>query len=227
MAEAFTWESIHAYLRSKTHHGNPGLSQAKKIRLVRALSDDAAYWALKLKDSDEAGAREIAAVLMAPLWAAEDDRFEESVLALAQGADWEVREWATEPFIALYRARPHVAHERFVRWGEGASPAIKRAIAVASRTLAKGPAVRLEHLLTWADALAVEEDPYVRKNLGPFAIGEQFFVSISRRGASASRPLGRSPILGGALECGYGLLCPPGGPVLGSGQPLGPGFDRR
>lgn len=171
MAESLTWESIHAYLRSETHHGKPGLSQAKKVRLARALSGDAVNWALRLKDSDDAGAREIAAVLLAPLWAG-DDRWEASVLALAQDADWEVREWATEPFVACYRSRPDVAHERFVRWCEGASPTIKRAIAVASRTLAADPRVNPEHLLTWADAMAPEEDPYVRKNLGPFAIGD-------------------------------------------------------
>nr|WP_243239371.1 HEAT repeat domain-containing protein [Sulfobacillus harzensis] len=153
------------------HHGRPGLKAAKKSQLALELLADAAYWAPQLKNSAEPGARQVASLLFGSLWE-NSDAVEASVLELAEDPDWEVREWAVEAFIRFYRARPTVANARFASWAEGGSVSVKRAIAVAVRGLALDRAASLQHLLSWADRLADEEDAYVRKNLGPYAIGD-------------------------------------------------------
>lgn len=169
--EPWTWETIHQHLVSEWHHQKPGLSAAKKRQLARDLSPEGERWAPLLASSPLAGGREVAALLMGPLWAA-DDRWQEMVLALADDADWEVREWAVSPLEAFYRAHPEEAHGRFRTWAREGSVGLKRALAVLIRSLAHDQRALLDHLLIWADALADEPDAYVRKNLGPYAIGD-------------------------------------------------------
>lgn len=162
---------MESYLVSEIHHGRPGLSAAKKAALVRELTGEATHWIPRLAHSPLAGAREVAAHLIAPLWHERED-FDPLVSALADDPDWEVREWAVEPFVSRYSASPDRAGPQFVDWAESASDGVKRALALAVKSLARDPVIDVGPLLTILDQVARCEAEYVRKNLGPFVVGD-------------------------------------------------------
>lgn len=171
MAPEWTRERIKEHLLSETHHGKPGLSAAKKNRLARDLAPQANEWIPWLLASPIGGARQVGALLLAPLWA-EDESWTPAVLRLAEDADWEVREWVVEPFRCRYAQHPDASHFLYREWASGGTPGVKRAMAVAIKHLAHERQVAADRLLDLADLLADEEDEYVRKNLGPFAVGD-------------------------------------------------------
>ena len=170
-AQSWTLEQLETYLLSETHHGRPGLSAAKKCRLARGLQPDAERWIPLLARSPVAGAREVAARLIAPLWHNRAD-FDSLVLALASDDDWEVREWAAAPFVDRYAASPGESLPQYVAWADSAPDGVKRAIAVAVKSLAQRPDLEVDPLWTILDHVAVCEAEYVRKNLGPFVVGD-------------------------------------------------------
>ena len=167
-----TWSlsDIEAYVVSETHHGKPGLKASKKEALARELRPAADAWFPILRDSPVSGARQVAAQLASYLWSDHAD-LTESVWALADDPDWEVREWAVGPFVALGLARPG-AWALFREWADQGSEGVKRALAVALKHTAHTGRVEAAPLLSVADSLAVAESEYVRKNLGPFGIGD-------------------------------------------------------
>ena len=164
-----TLAGIEAVLTSELHHGKPGLSLAKKRRLAESLASDKDVWIPQLAASSVPGARELALFLIGGSWAERPD-WEGIVLRLSEDPDWEVREWASGAWLERYLFDPASAFPVYRRWAAHGSPWIKRALAVAVHGLASraDPAPLFEI----SDALAGEENPDVRKNLGPFALGD-------------------------------------------------------
>lgn len=171
MATRWTIDTLQAYMLSKTHHGQPGLSSRDKLALVHELEGEAEYWAPILANSPLPTARQVAAQLLGPLWLV-DPNWERVVLALADDPDWEVREWVVDPFRLRFQSDPEGTLPQFLYWAETATDPVKRALAVALRHMAKSGGPSIELLLMVADRLALAESPYVRKNLGPFCIGD-------------------------------------------------------
>lgn len=171
MAES-TWSlaEIEAYVVSETHHGKPGLKASKKDALARELSADAEIWFPILRGSPVSGARQVAAQLAGYLWP-EHPELTSSIWALADDPDWEVREWSVGPFVTLGLAQSG-AWSLFREWAEQGTDGVKRALAVALKHTAHSRRVDAASLLRAADALALSESEYVRKNLGPFGIGD-------------------------------------------------------
>jgi HEAT repeat protein len=95
------------------------------------------------------------------------------ILALAEDEDWITRETAAVLGGLLLAAHFERAYAVFEDWAGHPSARVRRAVAVSVRyagrlrVLAWGPA--LMHLLR---RLLCDADPYVRRNLGPFAIGD-------------------------------------------------------
>lgn len=165
----WTLEAIERQVTSELHHGTPGLNARAKAQLAQDLMPQAPYWVPRLKASREAGCREIAAKLVAPLWMAEDV-WTPTVLALADDADWEVREWAVDPFCHALRSG---AFERIESLSRESSEGVKRAIAVAVKSVAHDRIPELaDKLLHVIDPFMREEGEYLRKNLGPFCVGD-------------------------------------------------------
>ena len=167
----WTIAQLEAHLESEMHHGKPGLSAAKKQALVRALRPDARHWIPILAESPVPGAREVAASLIGPLWH-DSQELDAVVFRLAQDPHWEVREWAAGPLVDRYLADAEGSWALFCDWADHAPDEVKRALAVAIKSLAHSNHVSPDALLKIADRLVRFENDYLRKNLGPFAIGD-------------------------------------------------------
>jgi hypothetical protein len=171
MAESrWSLSDIEAYVVSETHHGKPGLKASKKEALARELRPEAEIWFPILSGSPVSGARQVAAQLAAYLWPVHPE-LAPSVWALADDPDWEVREWAVGPFVALGLVQPE-AWSLFREWAAQGTDGVKRALAVALKHTAHSGRVDAAPILGVADTLALSESEYVRKNLGPFGIGD-------------------------------------------------------
>ncbi len=171
MGSSWNLSAVETYLVSEVHHGKPGLSSRKKQALAQDLAEEALRWIPLLAQSPVSGAREVASLLIAPRWL-DDPSLTGLVWALAEDPDWEVREWAVYPFHVRYESGPESAFVLYRSWALQATPGVKRAIAVAVKGLAHAGKVAVGPLLELVEALIPEEDEYVRKNLGPFCLGD-------------------------------------------------------
>lgn len=171
MPRKWTLLEIETHLVSEMHHGKPGLSAKKKVALAEELRGHAASWIPSLMASIVPGSRQLAALLMAPLWL-QNPQYTEAVFRLAQDEDWEVREWAVVPFEERCLTDPQGSLPLYQYWAKDAPDGVKRAIAVAVKGVAHGRSVPPDALLDVVDALIVHPDSYLRKNLGPFCIGD-------------------------------------------------------
>ncbi len=121
---------------------------------------------------DTSGCRSLAAFVARPAYAEFPTEVRSLLHRLADDPNWEVREWAGS-------AAGFVLHDNFDQfyptlqaWTHDASANVRRAICIATMEAAnrKMPQ-RAEPLLALLDPLISDHDEYVRKNLGPFAIG--------------------------------------------------------
>ncbi len=171
MSQEWTLESLEQYLVSKTHHKKPGLPASDKRALVIQLTPTAQQWIPGLLVSSIPAAREVAAQLIGPLWMAMPE-YSELVVRLAGDPDWEVREWAVSPLVDRYRADPASAWGLYQKWVKEGPDVIQRALAVAIKVLAKVRDLPIEPLIALVDGLVAVEADFVRRNLGPFCIGD-------------------------------------------------------
>jgi hypothetical protein len=135
-------------------------------------------WASRLLQHPRRVDKELAAVILRPLIASHRADVERAVNRLARDDDWEVREAAASLLgDALERAfneylRPAQA------WMATGEPRLRRAVVVAAKYAARSRHPdRAEPLLDLIEPALAERDEYVRRNLGPFAIGDQLLRS--------------------------------------------------
>ncbi len=129
--------------------------------------------ALRLAVEPEPIARSIACILLADLWPNDRQAVLDRAVRLAVDPDWEVREWAAGIFgTALDRdfSSEYPTMQALVTHPE---PGVRRAIALAAMRAAEpSKPDRAEPLIALLEPLLTDRDDYVRKNLGPFAIGD-------------------------------------------------------
>ena len=97
------------------------------------------------------------------------------MLVLADDADWEVRECAAGLFARVLERDFERGLALFAKWTAHRSPNVRRAVALAAKSAAqeRRPG-RARPLLDLVERLLSDAAEYVRKNLGPFAIGDGF-----------------------------------------------------
>ncbi|HET8569029.1 MAG TPA: HEAT repeat domain-containing protein [Candidatus Limnocylindria bacterium] len=135
-------------------------------------------WASRLFAHPRRADRELAAMLLAPLVASHRAEVERAVLRLARDDRWDVREAAAtllgealdkdfEHWVSI--CRDHMAKP---------DARVRRAIVVAAKHAARSRAPeRAGPLLDLVEPALRDPDQYVRRNLGPFAIGDQLLRS--------------------------------------------------
>jgi HEAT repeat protein len=97
----------------------------------------------------------------------------ESLMKLAEHHDWQIREYVASSAGELFDRYFQELREHVLRFAQVGSPNVKRAIALSIKIAARSrDNERVNFLLDVTDKLLSEEDPYVLKNLGPFAIGD-------------------------------------------------------
>jgi 3-methyladenine DNA glycosylase AlkD len=135
-------------------------------------------WATRLLQHPRRVDKELAAVILRPLIGTHQPDLERAIHRLARDDDWEVRE-AAASLLGDCLERAFDDYLRPARaWVASGDPRLRRAVVVAAKYAARSRhADRAEPLLDLIEPALADHDEYVRRNLGPFAIGDQLLRS--------------------------------------------------
>jgi len=167
-----------AYLMGGVHHGRPGRPTSVKRQALLALraEGDAPRrfaWAQTLASQESYVARELACGLVDAGWPQRRSEVEATMLRLADDGDWEVRECAASLLHRIMELDFESALSLYAQWSQHRSANVRRAIVLAAKyTAAKRRPQQAEPLLDLLERHLPDTSEYVRKNLGPFAIGD-------------------------------------------------------
>jgi hypothetical protein len=180
------------YLVSGTIHGKPGIPVAELARigkiLRKYLSDKDLYDLGKtLLKRKEYTSRRIGASLVSYGWPKKRD-VEDLIRLAADDEDWQVRETAAGVFADLLEKDFGHFSKLFQKWIHHDNKNIKRAIALAVKydSKAEDPKKWMTYFKL-IDPLMSEPSEYVRKNLGPFAIGDGLLARFPRETLDACK----------------------------------------
>ena len=174
-------EAIAVLDSQKTAHaGTP--RQAIKLQAAKLVSShygestpDLYNTAIAFGRSESEGAQEVGLVLLGPIFAHNPTEVTDTILKLADSENWEVREWAASALRRVISGHFSAIIPTVQAWTVHASPNIRRAAAVGCGSAAGSCGEEESRLLLEAlTPLLEDDDPYVRKNLGAFAIGDSF-----------------------------------------------------
>lgn len=135
-------------------------------------------WATRLLQHPRRVDKELAAVILRPLIATNRPDLERAIHRLARDNDWEVRESAAS-LLGDCLERAFTEYLRTAQgWAATGEPRLRRAVVVGAKYAARSRhPERAEPLLDLIEPALKEPDEYVRRNLGPFAIGDQLLRS--------------------------------------------------
>lgn len=154
---------------------------AHKFALYKVAEADlkdaggAIEWAGGLASRREPVAKEFAAHLCAVHVGAFDEHADEVLDVLKRCADdenWEVRETAAGVLSRYLVRRPEDFALVLRTWSQSRSANQRRAVVVAVKLAARVVPAKAGELLDLLEPLAADPDEYVRRNLGPFALGD-------------------------------------------------------
>lgn len=164
LAESGRAASVHAALRLARR------SFARSPEALFALG-------CALAERPEQLAKGLAAVLLAGQYAGHEEAVRAALLRLADDDDWVVREYAAGGLGEALTAHFDAVYPWLVAWTRSPAENIRRAAVLATMPVARsadfGRAARCLDLL---EPLLTDRSVYVRKNLGPFALGAAFLV---------------------------------------------------
>jgi len=130
-------------------------------------------WACRLADRPEPAARAIAAPLFRHYWPSRPEEVQARLLQLADDEGWWVREAAHSTMGDLLIARFDVFYPVLQSWARHPSANVRRGVAIAAREASNERREEwAEPLLNLVEPLLTDRDKYVRKNLGPYTIGD-------------------------------------------------------
>ena len=169
-------------LRKTGEHGwvkRAELSAATAI--VRGLAVSSLVrvdWAGRLLAHPRRVDKELAVVMLRPLIDSHGPEVERAVHRLARDDDWEVREHAASLLGDALERRFDPYRRAASGWVAARDPRLRRAVVVGAKYAARSRRPeRAEPLLDLVEPALAEHDEYVRKALGPFAIGDQLLRS--------------------------------------------------
>jgi HEAT repeat protein len=154
---------------------------SRAAAIVRAQSASTLVrrdWATRLLQHPRRVDKELAAVILRPLITTNRPDVERGIHRLARDEDWEVRETAASLLgDALERAFAEYLPPAQL-WMAAGDPRLRRAVVVAAKYAARSRhPERADPLLDLIEPALADHDEYVRRNLGPFAIGDQLLRS--------------------------------------------------
>jgi hypothetical protein len=164
------------YLVSSSVHGKPGIPLAEISRLHKIIKnnfDEPQLFSLgkRLISRSEYTARRMGYSLIVNGWP--NKEIESLLLDAANDEDWQVRETAAGVFSNLLSKDFKHFSKLFEKWIKAESENVKRAIIVAVKYNSQSDDdSRWQTYFKLLDPLMSEEAEYIRKNLGPFAIGD-------------------------------------------------------
>ena len=154
---------------------------SRAAAIVRAQSASVLVrrdWSTRLLQHPRRVDKELAAVILRPLIVSHHADVERAVQRLARDDDWEVRETAAS-LLGDALERDFGAYLRPAQaWIATGDPRLRRAVVVAAKYAARSRhPERVDALLDLIEPALADHDEYVRRNLGPFAIGDQLLRS--------------------------------------------------
>jgi 3-methyladenine DNA glycosylase AlkC len=161
-------------LASPLKWGKPSWSVSQL--LVQILDDDENrlwQWAGALSSHKNPFTRRYAPGILLDLWKKDTGRTTQILSRLAEDEDWLVREYAHSYWSELLKTDFQHVFPILEKWSASSSPNLRRCVAVAARSA--GNTRNEEWFKPLVDLLAPllpDRTPYVRKNVGPFAIGD-------------------------------------------------------
>ncbi|GAA0594918.1 hypothetical protein GCM10009001_08800 [Virgibacillus siamensis] len=137
------------------------------------MKQDILDMALGLANLADPTAKEIAAHLLGKIYEVKPEQVTEKLRILADDENWEVREWAAGACGDILSNHFQAFYDDMMNWTADESGNVRRAAALAAKYAGK---IRkpeyAEPLLDLVEQLLTDDDHYVRKNLGAFAIGD-------------------------------------------------------
>lgn len=128
---------------------------------------------MKLANSGNITGEEIGAILIAEQYSFNSSVVESTLYRLADSPNWEVREWVASACEIILTNNFSEFYPTMLQWTSDKSPNIRRAVAVAVKYAAKTKKDEYcEKLIDLLEPILSDTDPYVKKNLGDFAIGD-------------------------------------------------------
>jgi 3-methyladenine DNA glycosylase AlkC len=171
--EASDEEGLVAALMT-TKWGKTGYQAMVTIEEALGPGTEALYdWACRLVERPESAARAIAAGLFRHYWPLRADEVQAWLLRLADDEDWWVREAAHSTLGSLLVTHFDVFYRVVWSWTRHPSANVRRGVAIAVRKAGNERREEwAEALLNLVEPLLADREEYVRKNLGPYAIGD-------------------------------------------------------
>ncbi|GIQ69663.1 hypothetical protein XYCOK13_24870 [Xylanibacillus composti] len=161
---------------STNHARTP--AQAVKVQALKMIrshcdhADDAYKMGCALADSSSIVGDELGAILIAEHYHVDPQEATLRLYHLADSANWEVREWAASACSIVLDHHFESYYPALLEWTQSSSPHIRRAVAVAVKYSAKSrDESKANQLIDLIEPLLYDTDPYVKKNVGAFAIG--------------------------------------------------------
>jgi len=161
-------------LASPLKWGKPSWSASQL--LLQLLDDDERklwFWAINLSNHENPYTRRYASRILFKLWEKDKDKSAKILTALADDKHWLVRENAHYVWGELLKEHFEQVSSILQTWSTHSSANLRRCVAIAVRNAGDLRKEKwAEPLITLLEPLLSDKTAYVRKNLGPYAIGD-------------------------------------------------------
>ncbi|MGE7274401.1 DNA alkylation repair protein [Brevibacillus panacihumi] len=163
--------------QATTHAITPKQSvKDKALQIIyRGLQQPATIYhvGIQLAHSESPTGQELGAILTATHYEVNPSEVNVVLARLADSPHWEVREWVASACSVVLTNHFQSFYPTLMNWTRNPSPNVRRAVAVAAKYAArKLDETYAEFLIDLIEPLLWDEDKYVKKNLGAFAIGD-------------------------------------------------------
>lgn len=165
--------------REATGHADTPSSKVKNeaIKLIRStlqhFPEKLYTLAVQLVQSDDPIGEEIGVSLLVDHYDIHPAEISGHLQRLADSPHWEVREWVASACGTVLRDHFAEFYNVMMQWTRSESPNVRRTVAVAVKYAGKSrDKAYADPLLDLLEPLLSDADPYVKKNLGAFAIGD-------------------------------------------------------
>jgi len=163
---------IDAWTQRKEHYAK---FYSETLRLVKKnLGEEEIFkWAKHLATRKDTRSLSCLILSLRNPFPRHEEEVKELLLSLANDERWETRESAAYAFASVLLKNFEKVHSLFQDWVKHDSENVRRAVTLAAKYVAKARKPEFgEPLLRLIEPLLSDKSVYVRKNLGPFAVGD-------------------------------------------------------
>jgi hypothetical protein len=172
--EARDLEGLLALMQESARVPTMRLAHELVFQILRDEPETIYAWGVALAGRREWAARFSAAGFFGPFYAVHKDEVRRLLLQLADDENWGVREGAADGWARVLQDHFDEVYPLYQEWAQHPSENVRRAVVLAVMPVVRDKergAERAASCLRLLEPLLADRSPYVRKNLGPFAIG--------------------------------------------------------